>query len=205
MAVTVSNIPIKLYLTNPATNTAHPVGGVLTEEQQAKIDEALQLVADALLKTSTETQTVTSNVEFNTPVKVVNSEGTEENPIAVTEAVSYGLLLSLLTPLQNQVEDIQTDLDAYPPALDIMTLSAEQTAIEKKHFDAGLTTTSYTDVVTATDNSVLNKADILKLIQAELDNGGLSVSTGIEFVNAFPDEDDVEKGHIYVLIDGTTA
>ena len=77
----VSNEPIKMYITNPKTGKAHPVGGVLTQKQQTAIDHATELAEDALLKNSKDTQTVNSKTAFNKPVEGVMSSGDEQHPI----------------------------------------------------------------------------------------------------------------------------
>ena len=193
MAVTVSTQPIKLYITDPKTNTAHPVGGVLTEEQQNTINSASSQAQDALLKTSSEKQVVTSSVEFNNPVLGVNSSGGEDGtPTSDAELTTWGQIKTQLTPITTQLESL-SDL---PSSEMIATVNGVNSFTAKQDFQAGLTTASYEDVNTASDATVLNKADTVKLISHMQE--GIDVATNVHVVATLPAEGEMLNGHVYV-------
>ena len=200
MAVTVSNQPIKVYITNPSTNTAHPIGGVLTEDQQNKLTQAVDASADALLKNSEDAQTVNSQTDFTKPVKGVNSAGDALNPLADNELVTYGLMNTNLTPIREQLKT----LEDIPPVENLVTINDDQSFTGKIDFSNGATSSSYEDVSTVEDNALLNKGDTEKLIEnllTEKDYG----QTEVHVVDAYPEETAMENGHIYVLVDCTTV
>lgn len=204
MAVTVSNQPIKVYLTNPKTNTAHPIGGVLTQEQQETLDTAKQMSADAVLKNSEEVQAVNSKVEFTQPIKIVNTTAEEATPVPDTEAASVRYVNEQVTAVDNTVNTLEQKLEDYPQSgLDIATLSKEQSFIEQKHFDAGLTAANYENVSTAPNNAVLNKQDTETLVESILTekDGGF---TKVHVVADYPEESAMESGHIYVKCNACT-
>lgn len=192
MAVTVSNVPIKVYITNVKTNTAHPIGGVLTEDQQQIIDDAKAIVDDVLLKNSEDTQTVNSNTEFTNPVKGVNSEEPQPTELATVQYVN-----GVKTAIECELKEINSVIDGLPEDLaNIAMLNEEQEFTEKQHFKEGLTTLSYEDPWTTDDYSVLNKADVLTLINGSTGSSSSS-SASIHMVTALPDESEMRAGSVY--------
>ena len=130
----VSNEPIKMYITNPKTGKAHPVGGVLTQEQQNAIDHATELAEDALLKNSSDTQTVNSKTAFNKPVEGVMSSGDELHPIGEKELVNFGKLTEIKTQLENAIKAANDALAKYPDYDKVVDTETDQTIDGKKTF-----------------------------------------------------------------------
>ena len=130
----VSNEPIKMYITNPKTGKAHPVGGVLTQEQQNAIDHATELAEDALLKNSSDTQTVNSKTAFNKPVEGVMSSGDEQHPIGEKELVNFGKLTEIKTQLENAIKAANDALAKYPDYDKVVDTETDQTIDGKKTF-----------------------------------------------------------------------
>lgn len=196
MAVTVSNQPIKVYITDPKTNTAHPIGGVLTADQQQQINDATDKSADSLLKNSSEVQQVNSATTFNKPVTGINNAGDDLNPLQDNEFVTYGLLTSQLTPVKTELEKIK-DL---PPVENLVTLDADQSFTGEIDFSNGATTANFENVEAAPNNSILNKSDTKKLVESLLTEKDYG-QTEVHVVTEYPEEATMENGHIYVLCD----
>ena len=130
----VSNEPIKMYITNPKTGKAHPVGGVLTQKQQTAIDHATELAEDALLKNSKDTQTVNSKTAFNKPVEGVMSSGDEQHPIGEKEFVNYKKLTEIKNQLENAIKAANDALAKYPDYDKVVDTETDQTIEGKKTF-----------------------------------------------------------------------
>ena len=130
----VSNEPIKMYITNPKTGKAHPVGGVLTQEQQTSIDHATELAEDALLKNSKDTQTVNSKTAFNKPVEGVMSSGDEQHPIGEKEFVNYKKLKEIKNQLETAIKAANDALAKYPDYDKVVDTETDQTIGGKKTF-----------------------------------------------------------------------